>query len=842
MSKGANFGRVKAFASVLQASKSPGNQRRRVIGDGRSLVNSAMVLPRLVRSATLLYSARRFLREPHRLVFNRSRCLTDEKFLRCLCVCMPEKHLQQSADTQFSLLQRTRLTIRQELPNGAYRAFRAALRVMIPHPLRRRAVQLVRSRFGLLPLANLITDYVLTKKRIRTSLNDSAGDDFYRSVTLLPHLPKPDVEAILNRPLAAASRAKPDVICFSIIDWSFRFQRPQQIMSQFAANGHRVFYLSVSKFRSRYARPKFAVTPIAENIYEVEIAARYPLDIFHEVIEGKDAELALGALDDLRREFAINEAISYVMIPSWCQTALETRSRWDWRVVYDCMDEWENFPGIKPASLEAEHRLVSECDLLVVTAQRLAEKWRWRSEAAKPVVLARNAADYDFYASRCQPNSLLPDIQHPVVGYFGAIADWFDIELLTEVAKLRPDYSFVLLGGVFDVDVSRLQALPNVKLLGQQPYETMPQYLYHFDVCTIPFKINPITEATDPVKLYEYWSGGKPVVATKMSELEQYRDHVYLADNAEDFAAKLDAAIAETDPALPEQRRALARQHTWKNRYDRIESGLRQASPRVSIIIVTYNNLALTRLCLESVLRNTEHPNFEIIIVDNLSKDGTPDYLRQLAELEPSVKVILNDQNFGFAKANNQGIELATGETIVLLNNDTVVPPGWLSRLLRHLNDPQVGMVGPVTNFVGNEARIEVPYSTWQEMENFAHEHTWANDLLVSDIHMLAMFCVAMRREVFNQVGTLDERFGVGMFEDDDYSVRVKQAGFRLICAADVFVHHFGQAAFGKLIKSGDYDRIFEENQRQYEAKWQTAWQPHQNVPLKLEKHRLGSM
>jgi thioredoxin reductase len=79
MSKGANFGRVKAFASVLQASKSPGNQRRRVIGDGRSLVNSAMVLLRLVRSATLLYSARRFLREPHRLVFNRSRCLTDEK-------------------------------------------------------------------------------------------------------------------------------------------------------------------------------------------------------------------------------------------------------------------------------------------------------------------------------------------------------------------------------------------------------------------------------------------------------------------------------------------------------------------------------------------------------------------------------------------------------------------------------------------------------------------------------------------------------------------------------------------------------------------------------------------
>lgn len=751
---------------------------------------------------------------------------------------MPKPLGQPGADAQFNLFQRARLAVRQELPNGLYRAFRAAMRVMIPHPLRRRAVQLARSRFGLLPLGNLVTDYVLTKKRIRVSLSDSTGNDFYRSVTLLPHLPKPDVEAILNRPIAATARAKPDVICFSIIDWSFRFQRPQQLMSQFAANGHRVFYLSVSKFRSRYARPKFAVSPIAENIYEVELAARYPLDIFHEVIEGKDLELALGALDDLRREFSINQAVSYVMIPSWSQTALETRRRWDWQVVYDCMDEWENFPGIKPASLEAEHRLVDECDLLVVTAERLAQKWRWRSEAGNPIVLARNAADYDFYVQRCQPNPLLADIPHPIVGYFGAIAEWFDIDLMAEAARQRPNYSFVLLGGVFDVDVSRLQSLPNVKLLGQQPYETMPQYLHHFDVCTIPFKINPITEATDPVKLYEYWSGGKPVVATNMSELKQYREHVYLAETAEDFIAKLDVAVAERDPQLAEQRRAMARQHTWKNRYDRIATELQQSVPRASIIIVTYNNLALTRLCLESVLRNTEYPNVEIIIVDNLSKDGTPDYLRQLAELEPSVKVILNDQNFGFAKANNQGIEVATGEFIVLLNNDAIVPPGWLSRLLRHLNDPQIGMVGPVTNFVGNEAKIEVPYATWQEMEHFAMEHTWTNDLLVSDIHMLAMFCVAMRHEVFDKIGALDERFGVGMFEDDDYSVRVKQAGYRLICAADVFVHHFGQAAFGKLIKSGDYDRIFEENQRQYEAKWQTAWQPHQNVPLKLEVHK----
>jgi GT2 family glycosyltransferase len=75
------------------------------------------------------------------------------------------------------------------------------------------------------------------------------------------------------------------------------------------------------------------------------------------------------------------------------------------------------------------------------------------------------------------------------------------------------------------------------------------------------------------------------------------------------------------------------------------------------------------------------------------------------------------------------------------------------------------------------------------------------------------------------------------MFEDDDYSVRLKRAGYRVICAADAFVHHFGQAAFGKLIQTGQYNAIFDENRRLYEAKWQTVWEPHRNVPLTFEPH-----
>jgi GT2 family glycosyltransferase/glycosyltransferase involved in cell wall biosynthesis len=719
---------------------------------------------------------------------------------------------------------------------GRYAAFREALRIVIPYEWRRRAVNLARGRFGL--RAAFIWAYDRFRiMRTPHRMNLRRGD-FYETAQLLPHLPESEVEAILDRPVEKIQTARPDVICFSIVDWSFRFQRPQQLMSRFAAGGHRVFYLSATQFRSVYSRPKFHADQIAENLFEVRIAARSQPDLYRDVIEGKDLEIMLDSLDSLRHEFNINEAIGYVMIPSWGRVALQTGRRWGWRVIYDCMDEWENFPGIKPPLLEMEKLLVGRCDLLVVTAQRLFDKWLpYQRPNQRPMILARNAADYDFYQLRLEQNDLLNGVSRPVVGYFGAIADWFDIGLLADVAQSRPDYNFVLLGGVFDVDVSRLRRLPNVKLLGQQPYETMPRYLYNFDVCVIPFKINPITEATDPVKLYEYLSGGKPVVSSPLPELAPYRDHLYVAENASDFAQKIDQAISEDDREMAERRKRLAQSHTWESRYQQIESEIVKTSRRASVIIVTYNNLALTRLCLESLFRNTDYPNYEVIVVDNSSSDDTQSYLVKLSACHENLKIILNETNLGFAKANNQGIRRSSGDYIVLLNNDTIAPRGWLSRLLKHLDDPKVGMVGPVTNFVGNEAKLQVGYRTWGEMEEFAQNQTWDNHGRIADIHMLAMFCVAMRRDVFEEVGELDEQFGVGMFEDDDYSIRVKQKGYRVICAADAFVHHFGQAAFGKLIRTGHYDRIFDENREKFERKWNVKWAPHKNAELEFQEH-----
>ena len=254
---------------------------------------------------------------------------------------------------------------------------------------------------------------------------------------------------------------------------------------------------------------------------------------------------------------------------------------------------------------------------------------------------------------------------------------------------------------------------------------------------------------------------------------------------------------------------------------------VRRLSGGVSIIIVTLNNLVVTRLCIESLLADATAPEYEVIVVDNGSTDGTADYLAEIARRFAHVRIILNDANKGFAPANNQALKIACGNKLVLLNNDTIVSPRWLERLARHLDDPSIGLVGPVTNRIGNEAEIEAGYRTYGEFLAFAESHAAQHEGKCFDIRMLCMFCLGMRREVFERLGPLDEQFETGLLEDDDYSMRAHAAGFRVVCAEDVFVHHFGQASFGNLVATGEYGRILEANRRRFEEKWGVPWQPY---------------
>ena len=244
--------------------------------------------------------------------------------------------------------------------------------------------------------------------------------------------------------------------------------------------------------------------------------------------------------------------------------------------------------------------------------------------------------------------------------------------------------------------------------------------------------------------------------------------------------------------------------------------------PKVSIVVVTKDNLGLNRLCLESLRARTEWPNFELLVVDNGSTDGTVELLREQARGWPRLTVIENSENRGFAAAVNQGFARSSPESayLVTLNNDTVVTRGWLSGLLAHLRaNSKLGLVGPVTNAIANEAQVDIGYRDLPDLPVRAAAWVKSHAGESFAIPMLALFCAATRRATWEAVGPLDERFGAGMFEDDDWCRRARAQGWEIRCARDAFVHHWQKASFRKLGEKA-YRALYEENRRKYEEKW----------------------
>jgi GT2 family glycosyltransferase/predicted TPR repeat methyltransferase len=256
-----------------------------------------------------------------------------------------------------------------------------------------------------------------------------------------------------------------------------------------------------------------------------------------------------------------------------------------------------------------------------------------------------------------------------------------------------------------------------------------------------------------------------------------------------------------------------------------------------SIIIVTHNELAYTHECVQSIRLRTDEP-FELIFIDNGSTDGTIDYLRRVTgpfreasaactsaqtsrELRglQSARLIENPENRGFPAAVNQGIQIAQGQNILLLNNDTIVTTGWLTRLLAALeSDERIGLVGPCSNNVSGPQQIAAGYHDLSSLDGFAWEHGLANHRRVQDTDRLVGFCLLFRRQVVERIGLFDERFGVGCFEDDDFCLRALQASFRAVIARDAFVHHYGSRTFvGSRIDLGN---VLDANRQRFLDKW----------------------
>lgn len=320
------------------------------------------------------------------------------------------------------------------------------------------------------------------------------------------------------------------------IDWGWMMQRPQQLARALANTEQLVFYVTA-------------------QMRGDEVTG------FRELGKGLYLVSDISLLHDLHRPIVVAQNLDHIASLADFQRP---------RIVYDYLDALAVTCAGPPsaAKVTAHQAMLAGAAVVTATASQLV------TEAAhtRPDVLSLpNAADPAHFAPnprRPVPESLakIRSGDRPVIGYYGALAAWFDYGLVAAVAALRPGYDFILVGPDYDGSLARWQPPSNVHVLGLVPYDALPAYLQAFDVAMIPFVIDAITRATSPVKLFEYMAGGKPIVATPLDEAARYAS-VRVASGAAAFATALDGALKRRDD--PAERALLAREaaeNTWAQR------------------------------------------------------------------------------------------------------------------------------------------------------------------------------------------------------------------------------------------------------------------------------------
>ncbi len=613
-----------------------------------------------------------------------------------------------------------------------------------------------------------------------------------------------------------------DVFVFAVIDWHFRIQRPQHLARSLAKSGRRVFYFS----------NHFVDDP--EPGYEMERLDPH-CDIYQIKLHVQGAPAIYFAPPTAEAQAMLEQSMAVFLSDHDCFGSVSILQHAYWHSlaqklpnnikIYDCMDHHEGFGNVPHELIDMEKKVVAQSDLVIVTSGWLADAME---SSNRNTLIIRNACEYTHFSKR--PEHVYRDSgNRKIIGYYGAIAEWFDVDLIRKIARRFKDCLILMVGADTAGVQHQLKGLKNVIFTGEVAYGELPFYLYAFDVCLLPFKVIPLTLATNPVKVYEYLSGGKPVVCVDLPEMTQFGNLVYKASGHDQYLEMLKDALSDSanDPSLIATRKRFASGQTWDHRAELISGALGDVKlPKVSIVVLTYNNLELTKACLHSIYEYSNYPNMEVIVVDNASSDETPAFLKEFSHQNSNARIILNGKNLGFSAGNNVGLKAATGDYLVLLNNDTYVTPGWIMTLMNHLrSDNSIGIIGPVTNNIGNEARIDIAYDSMESMIDQARSYTLSRIGQHFPIKTVAFFCVMFPKATLDEVGFMDEKFQRGFFEDDDYCRRVESTGKRIVCAEDVFVHHHLSASFNQLgqeVKA----KLFEENKAYYESKWGT-WIPH---------------
>ena len=356
-------------------------------------------------------------------------------------------------------------------------------------------------------------------------------------------------------PTSIDRSARPALVVFSHLRWGFVFQRPQHLLTRLARDFD-VFF---------FEEPVFADGPphLEANVRAPGVEVLTPhTDVRAPGFDDAQAPLLKKLLAAFLADRGIVDPLVWFYTPMALPLLADLEPR---AVVYDCMDDLASFKFAPPELVQRESSLMQLADIVLTGGPSLYEARKNRHANIHCLPSAVDALHFDptrldADAAESEPAaSLHRGLSHPRLGFFGVIDERLDVELVAGIADRRPDWQIVMVGPVVKIDPSALPQRPNLHWVGMQSYDALPHWMSHWDACLLPFALNEATTFISPTKTLEYLAGGKPVVSTRIRDVETlYCKAVRFGSDADEFVAAVAAALAET-PAERARWRAEAR-------------------------------------------------------------------------------------------------------------------------------------------------------------------------------------------------------------------------------------------------------------------------------------------
>lgn len=353
-----------------------------------------------------------------------------------------------------------------------------------------------------------------------------------------------------------------DLVCFSHLRWDFVFQRPQHLLSRFSKK-QRVFFVEEPVFED-IEKPFMAENNCAGGVHVC--VPHIPANLSEE----ETNKIMKTLVDDLINIRGVTEYILWYYTPMSLAFSKHLNPG---IVVYDCMDELSHFKGAHPMLLKYEDELFKKADVVFTGGMNLYEYKKNKHHNIHGIPSSIDREHFATCAGSAEPEDQ-KDIPHPRAGFYGVLDERLNIELVSKLSDLLPDWNFVMIGPVVKIDPATLPKKNNIHYLGGKDYKDLPCYLGGWDVAMLPFALNESTKFISPTKTPEYLAAGKPVVSTSIVDVVNPYGKmgiVHIADQAEDFAAKINKAYAERDDQqLKDKVDKFLSQNSWDKTWQRM--------------------------------------------------------------------------------------------------------------------------------------------------------------------------------------------------------------------------------------------------------------------------------